>query len=219
MQSIILPSPANHGIVNTSHPPEKNKVGAKRARLASFSTTRDSTISWGRRHHHGSWLHALGCGMIMCLCPTLVIFLWISLSSFEGSLTAAYQTLVGFGPGTFYVYFAPRADLKVSLVYGAWILFQAALYQLLPSKLSYGQLTPAGNLLQYRTNGLLAWIITHVLFIALAASGHLDPAIIAQNWEPLLITSNVAGFLLTGFVYLKAHWSPTHDKDRKFSGE
>jgi 7-dehydrocholesterol reductase len=65
---------------------------------------------------------------------------------------------------------------------------------------------------------LLAWIITHVLFLTLAVFGFLDPAILARHWEPLLVTANTAGFLLTGLAYAKAHLSPTHEKDRKFSG-
>jgi 7-dehydrocholesterol reductase len=145
--------------------------------------------------------------------------LWISLSSFEGSLTAAYDILLEFGLVNFFLLYAPKPDFKVGLGYGAWILVQAALYQFLPSKVSSGQLTPAGNLLNYRTNGLLAWIITHVLFVMLAISGYLDPAILAKHWEPLLVAANVFGFLLTGLAYAKAHLSPTHEKDRKFSGE
>ncbi|PMD25796.1 ERG4/ERG24 ergosterol biosynthesis protein [Hyaloscypha hepaticicola] len=131
---------------------------------------------------------------------------------------AAYNVLLNLGPINFFVLYGPRSSTKVSLGYGAWILFQIALYQFLPSKLSTGQLTPAGNLLKYRTNGLLAWIVTHVLFVALAVSGLMDPAILARHWEPLLVTTNIAGFLLTGLVYAKAHLSPTHEKDRKFSG-
>jgi hypothetical protein len=214
MEAIILPS--HHGATDTS---DKPNGSVKRPRLASFSQTRDSSISWGRRHHYGSWLHALGCASIMLLCPLLVMFLWISLSDFGGSLMVAYNVLLDFGPTNFFLLNGPRSDFKVTLGYGAWIVFQISLYQFLPSKLSTGQLTPAGNLLNYRTNGLLAWVITHVLFVTLAASGVLDPAIIARHWEPLLVTANIAGFLLTGLVYAKAHLSPTHEKDRKFSGE
>lgn len=215
MESIILPSPSYHAAVD----PPQSPGSAKRPRLASFSQSRDSSLSWGRRHHHGSWLHALGCASILLLCPCLVIFLWISLSSFGGSLTAAHDSLLESGPVKFFSIYAPRSDLKVSLGYGAWILFQAALYQFLPSKLSTGQLTPAGNLLNYYTNGFLAWITTHFLFVILAASGCVDLAILAHHWEPLLVSANVFGFLLTGLAYFKAHLSPTHEKDRKFSGE
>jgi len=123
------------------------------------------------------------------------------------------------GPTKFFSNYAPRPSLEASIGYGVWLLFQAALYQFLPSVLSSGQLTPAGNLLKYRTNGLLAWWITHALFVALSLYGSLDPALLARNWEGLLLVTNVFGFILTGVVYAKAHFSPSHEKDRKFSGK
>lgn len=217
MESIILQSPSLHNNIDVVQPSESNHGSPKRSRLASFSATRES-ISWGRRHHHGSWIHALGCASIMFLCPCLVIFMWISLSSFNGSLMAAFYFMREYGPTKFYSTYAPKPDLTVSAGYALWILFQATLYQFLPSRLSTGQLTPAGNLLKYRTNGLLAWFVTHTLFVAAALSGLLDAAILARHWEGLLITANFFGFLLSGFVYVKAHLSPTHDGDRKFSG-
>lgn len=216
MEAIILPSPSLHNSIDTALPEKVN--GSARPRLASFSTTRDSSISWGRRHHHGSWLHALGCASIMLCCPALVISLWISLSSFNGSLSAAYEAMLQVGPIHFFAKYAPRPDFNVTAGYGVWLLFQVALYQFLPSKLSTGQLTPAGNLLKYRTNGLLAWAVTHVLFGLAASFDLIDPAILANNWQGLLVAANVFGFLLSGLAYAKAVLSPTHAGDRKFSG-
>lgn len=82
-----------------------------------------------------------------------------------------------------------------------------------------GQLTPAGNLLEYRTNGLLAWLATHAAFAVCVLRGHVDPAIIAKNWEALLVAVNVYGFLLSGIAYAKAYLSPTFEGDCKFSGK
>lgn len=218
MDPIILPSPTHHAPKETPLYSDRT-TGLARPRLASFSTTRDSSISWGRRHHHGSWLHAMGCASVMTLCPLLVIFYWIALSSFHGSLFAAWQAMWAASPIRFFQIHGPRADYKVHYGYAGWLLYQAGLYQLLPGKLSVGQLTPAGHLLKYRTNGLFAWMLTHMLFGAWVLHGSVDPAIIARNWEPLLVTANVYGFLLSGFAYLKAHFSPSHEGDRKFSGE
>lgn len=218
MDPIILSSPTHHAPTDIPQPPEKAN-GSARPRLASFSSTRDSSISWGRRHHHGSWLHALGCASIMTLCPLLVIFYWVALSSFYGSLTAAWQTMWAAGPINFFRSHAPKEDFRVHVAYAGWLVFQAGLYQFLPGQLSVGQLTPAGQLLRYRTNGLFAWFLSHLLFGAWVLHGCVDPAIIARNWEPLLVTANIYGFCLASFAYLKAHFSPTHEGDRKFSGE
>lgn len=219
METVLLSNPLLHNSADTIQSTEPVNNRLTRTQLASFSSSRNSGISWGRRHHHGSWLHSLGCLGIMLLCPCLVLFCWISLFSFSGSFMAAGKFIWQSGPVSFFSNYAPRPDFKVSIGYCAWILFQITLYQFLPAKLSTGQLTPAGHLLKYRTNGLLAWGVTHILFTGLVVFGHLDPAIIAKNWEPLLVMANVSGFLLSGIAYAKARLSPSHERDSKFSGE
>ena len=217
MDPIIFPSPTRHAPAVIPRSPEK--IGLARPRHASLSATHDSSISWGRRHHHGSWPHALGCASIMTLCPLLIVFYWVALSSFHASLMEAWQAMWTVGPVSFFWSHAPRADLKVHLAYGCYLVFQAGLYQLLPGKLSKGQLTPAGHLLEYRTNGLFAWVLTHMLFAVWVLYDCVDPAIIARHWEPLLVTANVYGFAVPVVIFAKAHFFPTHEGDRKFSGE
>ena len=217
MDPIILPSPIRYAPFET--PQYADKSGSTRPRLASFSATRDSSIPWGRRAHHGSWPHALGCASIMTLCPLLVVFYWVALTSFQASLPVAWQVMWTVGPVSFFWSHAPRADYKVYVAYGSYLLYQAGLYHLLPGKLSVGQLTPAGHLLKYRTNGLIAWILTHVLFGVSVLHGSVDPAIIARHWESLLVSANVFGFAFSVFVFIKAYVFPTHEGDRKFSGK
>lgn len=61
--------------------------------------------------------------------------------------------------------------------------------------------------------------MTHALFIGASLGLGLFPAsIIHDNWGGLLIASNVYGYFLTVFSYLKAHIAPSHSEDRKFSG-
>lgn len=155
----------------------------------------------------------------MILCPLLVIYYWIALSFFNGSLLQAGTAMLEMGPLAFFRWFAPRPDWRVSISYGGWLAFQAAMYCFLPSTISTGQLTPAGNLLEYRTNGLSAWFATHVVFAVSVLYGAVDPAIIAKNWEALLIAANIYGFLLSGTAYVKAYLSPTYEGDCKFSGK
>jgi 7-dehydrocholesterol reductase len=155
----------------------------------------------------------------MILCPLLVIYYWIALSFFNGSLLATTAIMWEMGPLAFFRWFAPRPDWRVSFSYGGWLACQAAMYRFLSSKISMGQLTPAGNLLEYRTNGLSAWLATHVVFAVCVLYGPVDPAIIAKNWEALLVAANVYGFLLSGVAYIKAHLCPTYEGDCKFSGK
>lgn len=84
------------------------------------------------------------------------------------------------GPLSFFWDHFPQPDLKVGFSYAGWLALQAAFYRLLPSKISTGQLTPSGKILQYRTNGLLAWVITHELYLFPVLCGWLDPSIIVR---------------------------------------
>jgi 7-dehydrocholesterol reductase len=196
---------------------EALKAGSHlRTRLSSLRA--ESNLSWGRSHA-GSFSQSLHSAGIMLLCPMLVIFSWIALEDFGGSLFAAFSAASSLGLLEFAAHYAPHTSLKAYAGYSAWLIFQAALYTFLPSKLSTGQLTPAGHLLKYYTNGLLAWVVTHVLFAVAVLSGVLDPAIIAKNWAGLLVAANFYGYFLSAFAYAKAHLSPSHKEDRKFSGK
>jgi 7-dehydrocholesterol reductase len=104
-------------------------------------------------------------------------------------------------------------------LYFGWLLFQGLLYAVLPATIATGQRTPAGYLLQYKVNGLLAWFVSHALFISCSwGLGWFKPSIIFDNWGPLVVAMNVYGYFLAAFAYVKAHLFPTHAEDRKFSG-
>ncbi|RKF71161.1 7-dehydrocholesterol reductase [Golovinomyces cichoracearum] len=179
-------------------------------------TNSKSEITWGR-HQQGSWLDTITCAGVMLFSPVMVIFYWITLNYFDASFFAAFNAVSELGPVAFFIQYFPRPEYSSFLYYGAWLLLQAIFYLLLPADWNSGQLTPAGHLLKYKTNGLLAWVVTHVLYVAASALGYLDPAILPKHWGGVLFAANVAGFLLTIFVFIKAHLAPTHPDDRKFS--
>ncbi|CAG8607809.1 7826_t:CDS:2 [Racocetra fulgida] len=104
-------------------------------------------------------------------------------------------------------------------IYALWLSFQAILYAVLPAKIGYGQQTPAGYILPYKVNGLLAWFITHTLYLVGAFYFNWwDASIIHDNWGSLLIAACIYGYSLTFFSYAKAYIMPSHPEDRKFSG-
>ena len=181
--------------------------------------TAEFNASWGRSGSGISLLTATYCAGILTLCPLLVFLLWTALEDFEGSLLASLFAFWLEGPMPFAAQFAPAFSLKACVGYAIWLSFQAMLYTHLPCKTSTGQLTPAGNLLRYKTNGLSAWFVTHGLVIAAARVGVLDLAIIAKHWGGFLIATNIYGFLISAFSYMKAQVAPTHPEDRKFSGK
>lgn len=173
--------------------------------------------TWGRRSH-ASWTASLGALLIVTFCPVWIITNWIALEHYGGSLQATVHSLLRLGLFEFVTLHAPRPSLQAAAGYLTWLSFQAFLYSKLPGPLSKGQMTPAGNLLFYTTNGILAWTLTHLLFVAGSFTRLLDPAIIARHWEGLLVAVNVYGFSLALFAQIKAYIAPSHPDDRKFTG-
>ncbi|TVY20055.1 7-dehydrocholesterol reductase [Lachnellula arida] len=198
------------------------KVGRTLAGVVAGSNSRPRTYSqpnanWGRAHRP-TWSASLSCLGIIILSPLLVIFSWITLSQYQGSLLKSSIAMYADGPWQFVARHGPTPSLHAFGVYTAWVLTQCALYNYIPTRLSTGQLTPAGHLLQYRTNGLSAWVLTHIAIASGVFFQVIDPAWIAKNWSGLIVAANSYGFLLSAFVYIKAYIAPTHEKDRKFSG-
>lgn len=185
---------------------------AKSIPRATRATKADTSLAWGRNLAPSAAALA-GCAAIVLFCPVLVFVFWAACDAYKGSLT---KLLTNWPVILNHI---PKPTSRGFLLYGGWVAFQAALYNWLPSKVSQGQTTPAGHLLAYKTNGLKAWGISHLAFLCGALRYNLfSPAIIHDNWGALLIATNVYGYLLAGFCYIKAHLAPSHAEDRKFSG-
>ena len=158
-------------------------------------------MNWGRAHKP-TWSASLSCLSIMMLPPLIVLFSWITLSQYHGSLLNATIAMYSMGPWQFVAQYSPTPSLPVFGGYTIWVLAQSVLYNYLPAKLSTGQLTPAGYLLRYYTNGFSAGVLTHAAFVLGILFGVIDPAWIAKNWSGLLVATNAYGFLLSAFVYI-----------------
>jgi 7-dehydrocholesterol reductase len=165
-------------------------------------------------------MNTLGCGGIILICPILVILLEVGLfrTEFHGSIVKVLLSIYELGPIEFSKTYGPQYCQTATIGYFAWVIFQIVLYMGLPSKICYGQQTPAGHLLPYHVNGLSAWIVSHVAWAVGSYNGLIDPALIARNWPGLIVAFNIYGYILPLFAYIKAHLAPTHTDDRKFSG-
>ena len=187
-----------------------------------FSLLADSPFpnksTWGRSSIHRSRIHSLVSASPVWLAPLLALSFFITLAQFDGSLSKFVEAVLQEGFLPVLIAHGPHFSFKGTLAVTCWISLQAALFQLLPGPINTGQRTPAGHLLTYRTNGLWAWIVTHVLYLALCWFGLLDPGFVPRNWGGLVAAMNLAGFLLSAFAYAKAYLMPTHSDDRKFSG-
>jgi 7-dehydrocholesterol reductase len=184
---------------------------------------------WGRASTVG-FKTLLGCFCIMLFTPLMVVYFYIAAFHFNCSLLAPIQFVASGGLELLSLAdFLPSLTLFSFAIFFTWLLFQAIL-ALLPDKLhkiipSYeggdkmGAVTPAGNCLPYKINGLQAWVISHLLFIVLSFGlGVFSPTIIFDNVGPFLWVTNLTGFALGIFAYVKALKFPSHADDRKFSG-
>jgi 7-dehydrocholesterol reductase len=162
--------------------------------------------------------------------PLLVLYYYVSAYHFNCSLWAPLEaamagrlTAVGFWE------LLPTFSWFAAGLYLTWVAIQAVL-AVLPDFVHrifkgyqggdiQGAITPAGLSLTYKINGLQAWILSHALFILGAfVFGWFSPTIIFDYWGPILLVLNLAGFVVGTFVYFKAHSFPSHENDRKFSG-
>jgi hypothetical protein len=139
MEDIILQRTTKQPAFEDHQGIEAHRAGSNlRTRLSSLKA--DSNLSWGRSHT-GSLSTSLYCVSIMLLCPMLVVFSWIALEYFGGSLFAALWEALSLGPLDFALRYSPAFSWKATAGYVAWLFFQAALYTYLPGDLSTGQLT------------------------------------------------------------------------------
>lgn len=176
--------------------------------------------SWGRYNDGNDVATLLGCLAIFLFCPLLVLFFWATLVHFQGSLSHAVLFLLAQPVDFICSKLFPAFSMVALKLYLGWLLFQAILYQLLlPDKLSLGQRTPSGQLLSYKTNGLVAYILSVFLFLFVGfGMDSFSPTIIVDNWDGLVVFLNLFGYILAMLVYLKASVSPSHPEDCKYSG-
>ncbi|KAI8928265.1 ergosterol biosynthesis ERG4/ERG24 [Entophlyctis helioformis] len=197
--------------------PTAAKQAADAADVPAKGDARKAASNWGRSWDIGI-LTVVGCYFLLAFCPVLVTFFWLSCTSFQCSIVAPVEYVLANDFQALVANHFPKPTLFGFQLYFGWLLFQAVLYTFLPGKIGYGQTTPAGHTLPYVVNGLLAWIVTHALFIAGAFYFNLfDGSIIADNWGALLIAANCYGYFLTFFSYAKAYIFPSHPEDRKIS--
>ena len=172
---------------------------------------------WGRKAK-ASWWATSASAFLVVGCPLWLFWNWIGLEHFEGSYLLEIEGLRQEGISAFYTKYLPRPSKDANYKYLWYLLFESILYQFLPGPESTGQLTPAGNLLRYKTNGLLAWVVTHSIIFGGAALGYLDLAYVADHWEGFLVATNIYGVLMPFIFLIKGCVAPSHSGDCKYSG-
>lgn len=189
--------------------------------------TSKATLLWGRASQAG-WITTINCLMILIFSPLVVVYFMAAAFLFDCSLMAPIQALL---EGSFSLAdLLPPFSWRALGILGAWLLFQVILARI-PNYLGYpfapsyrggdlkGEVTPAGNQLTYRINGLQAWLISVGVFLAGSIGlGLFSSTVIFDEWGPLLWGANLLGFLLALAVYIKSKVFPSYPDDCKVSG-
>ncbi|KAL3447666.1 ergosterol biosynthesis ERG4/ERG24 [Aspergillus insuetus] len=192
------------------------QTGKARGRLRKYQVQQD--FFWGRRSSIAPLSGAAGAIALLIATPLTIIASCVAIQHFDGSILDMLSMLWLDGIGSFTNRYFPAPTLSSFIAYISWIAFQAALHMAIPGKVYTGQLTPGGNVLQYKINGLRTSIIVVVLFLLSGTAGLFDLSCIARSWPGILLASIIYGYLVSIVTYLKAHLAPSHVKDTRFSG-
>ena len=143
---------------------------------------------------------------LMLACPPGVLVLWMICAHFDGSVLAFLHGI------TLAKFFAlcPRPSVTALSMLAVFAVLEGLLLVLLPGKVHYGPVTPAGNRPRYRLNGVAAWVITHgVILVAAYPLGLFRLGEIYDNLGSILATTNVLALALCFVLYLKGVRAPS----------
>ncbi|KAK7913194.1 hypothetical protein WMY93_013405 [Mugilogobius chulae] len=185
---------------------------------------------WGRAWEV-DWFSLMGVISLLCFAPFIVFYFIMACDQYQCSVTEPFLDLVS-GEATLSSIFerSPSFTWSAAKIYAIWVSFQVFLYMCIPDFLHMiipgyvggvrdGARTPAGLINKYEINGLQCWVITHALWFANAHYFHwFSPTIIIDNWIPLLWCTNILGYTVSTFAFIKAYLFPTNAEDCKFTG-
>ncbi|XP_015194019.1 7-dehydrocholesterol reductase isoform X2 [Lepisosteus oculatus] len=185
---------------------------------------------WGRAWEV-DWFSLVSVILLLCLAPFIVFYFVMACDQYQCSVTAPVLDLYS-GKSTLIDIWnrAPSFRWSAAKIYAIWVSFQIVLYMCVPDVchkflpgyvggVQDGAHTPAGIVNKYEINGLQSWIITHILWFANAYYFKwFSPTIIFDNWIPLLWCTNILGYAVSTFAFVKAYLFPTNKKDCKFTG-
>ncbi len=155
----------------------------------------------------------LGPLLVLTICPPLVMLVWYTNVSLDGSVEKLWSLFVQEGIfSTIYniwspVFFGTAKAWKILATFTAVELF---LMKALPGRKISGPVTPSGNVPIYKANGISSFLCTLALFYLGAFQFHLfSPGIIYNNFGGLLGALNLFSLVFCFFLYLKGRYRPS----------
>lgn len=156
------------------------------------STPAGATAQRVRATHFGG---PAGAAALTFVVPAITFYLWSCVAQHDGVLwlpTSLAEVLAMF----------PAPTARAALIFASWIGLHIVLQLVLPGKVVTGAPLPNGERLQYRMNGLFAFVVSIALLVALLATGTLRASMILEELGPLLTISTLAAFALALWFYV-----------------
>lgn len=130
--------------------------------------------------------------VLLLTLPPLVYYLWICLEHFDGRLVLP----------TLEVWrHVPLPTVKSVGIVAGWLLFQGLLQVYAPGQWVEGTPLRDGSRLPYKMNGWASWWITWAVLAAAVGLDLVNPAVLADEFGPLLTTANLVTFAFCVYVY------------------
>ena len=145
---------------------------------------------------------------LLSSCPPFVIFLWFTMVHMDGSSSqfldlCKQQGLHGF------LRIWPKPTLIAWKLIASYAAFEAALQLFLPGERVTGPVSPAGNVPIYKANGVAAYFITLITYIAIWWFGLFNPAIVYDHLGEIFSALIIGSFIFFILLYIKGHVAPS----------
>jgi protein-S-isoprenylcysteine O-methyltransferase Ste14 len=142
---------------------------------------------------------------LMVLLPPLVYYLWICATAYQGALVWPTTT----NELSELIARVPAPTLASVLIFAGWFLFQALFQAAVPGPAREGTPLADGRRLTYPMNGWTSFCITLLLFGIGVAAGWVRPAVVYDQFGPLLTTVNVFTFAFCVYLYVEGKRGPS----------
>jgi len=156
---------------------------------------------------------------LIIACPLFVIIGPLICAEFDGSTKFLFEQRLQDLPGMFYARWPQPSFLAAKIIIG-FALVELILLIILPGATYYGPITPAGKKPVYKLNGVLSYIITHILlYVSVYQLNLFSPSLVYDNICSILQTLSTIAFIMCIFLLIKGHLAPETKEDTQITGD
>jgi len=199
--------------------PNASSLGKKSVEASSNGKAKSRPWGeWGG--FEGEFGGHLGATALIFFVPLIPLLLWKACTNYDCEVTTPILMLFKGHWSVAELWAAvPAPTLNVVLAYIGWVAFQAAIMIFLPGTPCKGLPTPAGNVMPYKINALMAyWVTISAWFLFAYQLNLFSPTFIYDNFGSFISVGTIFGVALALTMYFKGIYYPTNT-DRSVHGK